>query len=47
MLTFFNMEFEGRQHSGLDDSKNIARIVIKMLEDRCELRVRSPFFFAS
>ncbi|VDK87850.1 unnamed protein product [Litomosoides sigmodontis] len=39
MLAFFNMEFEGRQHSGLDDSKNIARIVIKMLEDRSELRV--------
>ncbi|VDP11267.1 unnamed protein product [Onchocerca flexuosa] len=39
MLTFLNMEFEGREHSGLDDSKNIARIVIKMLEDRSELRV--------
>ncbi|KAL3994485.1 Exonuclease family protein [Acanthocheilonema viteae] len=39
MLTSLNMKFEGRQHSGLDDSKNIARIVIKMLEDRSELRV--------
>uniref|UniRef100_A0A0R3S176 Exonuclease domain-containing protein n=1 Tax=Elaeophora elaphi TaxID=1147741 RepID=A0A0R3S176_9BILA len=39
MLTFLNMKFEGREHSGLDDSKNIARIVIKMLEDRSELRV--------
>uniref|UniRef100_A0A8R1XNM5 SAP domain-containing protein n=1 Tax=Onchocerca volvulus TaxID=6282 RepID=A0A8R1XNM5_ONCVO len=39
MLTFLNMEFEGREHSGLDDSKNIARIVIKMLEDKSELRV--------
>lgn len=43
MLTFLNMEFEGREHSGLDDSKNIARIVIKMLEDKSELRVRSHF----
>ncbi|VDM41231.1 unnamed protein product [Toxocara canis] len=40
MLTELGMTFEGREHCGLDDSKNIARIVIRMLEDRSELRVK-------
>ncbi|VDK44983.1 unnamed protein product [Anisakis simplex] len=39
MLSTLGMTFEGREHCGLDDSKNIARIVIRMLEDRSELRV--------
>lgn len=39
MLSELGMTFEGREHCGLDDSKNIARIVIRMLEDRSELRV--------
>ncbi|MFH4978832.1 hypothetical protein AB6A40_005541 [Gnathostoma spinigerum] len=39
MLKDLGMKFEGREHSGIDDAKNIARIVIKMLEDRSELRV--------
>ncbi|EFO16618.2 exonuclease [Loa loa] len=39
MLTSLNMKFEGREHSGLDDSKNIAKIVIRMLGDKSELRV--------
>uniref|UniRef100_A0A915PTI8 Exonuclease domain-containing protein n=1 Tax=Setaria digitata TaxID=48799 RepID=A0A915PTI8_9BILA len=39
MLAALDMEFEGREHSGLDDSKNIARIVMKMLTDKSELRV--------
>ncbi|KHN78836.1 3'-5' exonuclease eri-1 [Toxocara canis] len=39
MLTELGMTFEGREHCGLDDSKNIARIVIRMLEDRSELRI--------
>lgn len=33
------MQFEGHLHSGLHDSRNIARIVIHMLEDGCQLRV--------
>lgn len=41
MLTALGMKFEGREHSGLDDSRNIARIVVKMLNDRSELRVYS------
>lgn len=33
MLTFLNMKFEGNPHSGLDDSYNISRICIRLLED--------------
>lgn len=40
MLKRFGLNFEGREHSGLDDSKNIARVVIKMLNDHVALRVR-------
>ncbi|KAI8822515.1 ribonuclease H-like domain-containing protein [Fimicolochytrium jonesii] len=36
MLAGLGMQFEGREHSGLDDAKNIARIVVKMMkEDGC------------
>ena len=33
------MEFEGQPHSGLDDAKNIARIVVRLLKDRAVIRV--------
>ncbi|KAJ3417580.1 3'-5' exoribonuclease 1 [Chytridiales sp. JEL 0842] len=33
MLQFFNMEFEGREHSGIDDTRNIARIVLAIMKD--------------
>ncbi|KAL5021002.1 hypothetical protein ScPMuIL_000157 [Solemya velum] len=39
MLENLGMQFEGHLHSGLHDSRNIARIVIHMLEDGCQLRV--------
>ncbi|NWZ59544.1 ERI1 exoribonuclease, partial [Spizaetus tyrannus] len=39
MLEKLGMNYDGRPHSGLDDSKNIARIAIRMLQDGCELRV--------
>ncbi|XP_023213189.1 3'-5' exoribonuclease 1-like, partial [Centruroides sculpturatus] len=32
MLQTLDMEFEGRKHCGLDDARNIARIVIHLLE---------------
>uniref|UniRef100_A0A7S4B9G8 Exonuclease domain-containing protein n=1 Tax=Chrysotila carterae TaxID=13221 RepID=A0A7S4B9G8_CHRCT len=35
MLEFQGMTFEGRLHSGIDDSRNIARIAIKMAQDGC------------
>ncbi|EDO48700.1 predicted protein [Nematostella vectensis] len=37
MLENLGLEFEGRPHSGLDDSRNIARILIKMLKDGGDL----------
>jgi len=39
MLDMLGMTFEGLPHSGLDDAKNIARILIKLLEDRAFVRV--------
>ncbi|XP_057880264.1 3'-5' exoribonuclease 1-like, partial [Melospiza georgiana] len=39
MLENLGMSYDGRPHSGLDDSKNIARIAIRMLQDGCDLRV--------
>ena len=34
MLEFIGQDFEGRLHSGIDDSRNIAKIVIWMLDKR-------------
>ncbi len=39
MLERQNMKFEGRLHSGIDDTRNIARILIKMRNDGCQLYV--------
>uniref|UniRef100_A0A3Q2NT24 3'-5' exoribonuclease 1 n=1 Tax=Fundulus heteroclitus TaxID=8078 RepID=A0A3Q2NT24_FUNHE len=39
MLEKLGMTYEGRPHCGLDDSRNIARIAIRMLQDGCQLRV--------
>jgi 3'-5' exoribonuclease 1 len=33
MLDLQGMKFEGRLHSGIDDSRNIARIAAKLVED--------------
>ena len=33
MLKYFKIKHEGRHHSGIDDVKNIARIVQKLLSD--------------
>ncbi|XP_054620918.1 3'-5' exoribonuclease 1 [Dunckerocampus dactyliophorus] len=39
MLEKLGLQYEGRPHSGLDDSRNIARIALRMLQDGCQLRV--------
>jgi len=39
MLDMLGLTFEGSPHSGFDDAKNIARILIKLLEDRAFVRV--------
>lgn len=33
MLTRLKMDLQGRHHSGIDDCRNIARILKKMIED--------------
>jgi inhibitor of KinA sporulation pathway (predicted exonuclease) len=33
LLDYFNLELDGTHHSGIDDTKNIAKICVKMLED--------------
>uniref|UniRef100_H3A0J9 Exoribonuclease 1 n=1 Tax=Latimeria chalumnae TaxID=7897 RepID=H3A0J9_LATCH len=44
MLENLGMKYEGRLHCGLDDSRNIARIAIRMLQDGCELRVNERMY---
>ncbi|XP_030625290.1 3'-5' exoribonuclease 1 [Chanos chanos] len=39
MLENLGLQYEGRPHCGLDDSRNIARIALRMLQDGCQLRV--------
>ncbi|XP_060072524.1 3'-5' exoribonuclease 1-like [Ylistrum balloti] len=39
MLIYLGMKFEGKQHCGRDDSRNIARIAIRLIEDGCRVKV--------
>lgn len=39
MLSRLGMSFQGQPHRGLDDSKNIARVAIRLLRDGANLRV--------
>uniref|UniRef100_W6NB46 SKP1 component and Exonuclease domain containing protein n=1 Tax=Haemonchus contortus TaxID=6289 RepID=W6NB46_HAECO len=39
MLSHYNLTFEGQKHCGLDDSINIARLCIKLMQDKIELRI--------
>lgn len=43
MLEHLGMEFQGKRHSGIDDSLNIAYIVIRMLENNTEFQVTFAF----
>lgn len=38
MLESLGLEFEGREHSGIDDAKNIARVVVQLVKDGCILK---------
>jgi DNA polymerase III alpha subunit (gram-positive type) len=33
MLALYNLQFEGKLHSGIDDSRNIARLFLKLLPE--------------
>ncbi|XP_059468578.1 3'-5' exoribonuclease 1-like [Neocloeon triangulifer] len=37
MLQHLALEFEGRQHCGLDDAKNISRILVVLISEFCSL----------
>eukprot|EP00475_Leptophrys_vorax_P035750 TRINITY_DN5935_c0_g1_i1.p1 TRINITY_DN5935_c0_g1~~TRINITY_DN5935_c0_g1_i1.p1 ORF type:complete len:223 (+),score=68.14 TRINITY_DN5935_c0_g1_i1:21-689(+) len=39
LLETLNLELTGRHHSGIDDCRNIAKIVIKMLQDGCSFQI--------
>ena len=39
MILSIGLEFEGNPHSGVDDARNIARILIRLLSDRAFVRV--------
>uniref|UniRef100_A0A1I8BYP1 Exonuclease domain-containing protein n=1 Tax=Meloidogyne hapla TaxID=6305 RepID=A0A1I8BYP1_MELHA len=43
MLKHLNIQFTGREHCGMDDTLNIAFIVIKLLEEGAELRQKLVF----
>lgn len=43
MLATLDMDFEGQPHCGLDDAKNIARIVVRLLKDNAVIRVNEKF----
>lgn len=45
-LRYFQIDFEGSKHSGIDDSKNIAKIVVECLKMGCSFnskRVRTTY----
>lgn len=35
MLENLGLRFEGREHSGIDDAKNIARVLVQLIKDGC------------
>lgn len=37
MLSSLGMKFEGNEHSGIDDARNILRVFYKMVEDGCRM----------
>ena len=38
MLKTLGLRFEGRQHCGLDDTRNIVRVATQMIKDGCVLK---------
>ena len=38
MLENLGLTFEGREHSGIDDTKNIARVIVQLIKDGCILK---------
>ncbi|KAH3861365.1 hypothetical protein DPMN_024292 [Dreissena polymorpha] len=38
-LQDLGIEFEGREHSGVDDAKNTAKLAFRMIKDGCQMKV--------
>ncbi len=47
MLNHLNIEHEGHHHSGIDDCRNITKIVIQMIKDGCIMKQTSNLKFPS
>ena len=43
MLEFLGMTFEGREHSGISDARNITRIAKRMAQDGCHLKPNDSY----
>lgn len=43
MLDELGLTFQGRPHCGLDDARNIAAIVVKLLQDGCVMKVNEHY----
>jgi len=41
MLEYMGLQFEGNQHCGLDDSRNVARILLRLVDDGCKIKTNS------
>jgi 3'-5' exoribonuclease 1 len=39
MLKHLELDFEGRPHCGLDDARNIARVLLHMMSDGASIQV--------
>ncbi|KAI8074369.1 ribonuclease H-like domain-containing protein [Gongronella butleri] len=44
MLAELDLRFEGRQHSGLDDARNLVRIAVKMKDDGCLFKANQRWY---
>ena len=44
MVNNLGMKFEGRPHCGMDDARNIARILRKMVQDGCEIKFNESLY---
>uniref|UniRef100_T1J0Y4 3'-5' exoribonuclease 1 n=1 Tax=Strigamia maritima TaxID=126957 RepID=T1J0Y4_STRMM len=47
MLEFLGLAFEGRPHCGLDDARNIGRIVLHLLNDGANIRINERIDLSS
>ena len=47
MFNFSGLEFEGSPHSGVDDARNIARILVRLLSDRAFVRVNEKIVISN